>query len=132
MSVETPYSFDGTNIKFDIIIADAAGLVPQTGKASGLTITVYDSARNVDAATVTPTEIGTTGVYELSTPYADIYRTAGDGLWRWTFAHTEPDLTFEPKEVSILINVEIGTATGTPTTTSITVSGLKDISSDHY
>lgn len=124
------YSFDGTDIKFDI--ACLAGGVPQTGKASNIqsSIIMYDSARNSDAATFTVTEIGTTGVYEVSTPYSDLNRAAGDGLWRWTYSLL--DHTFHPPAVSIQVSRKIGTATGTPTTTTAIFTGLGDLTANHY
>ena len=128
MSVE--YSFDGTNIKFRFTVLDASGLVPQAGITS-IAVTAYGSDKNEDAVTETVTEVAQ-GVYEASIPYADINRALADGLWTFVPSHTNPDLVFRPPNISILINVEIGTATGTPTTTSVTVSGLKDVSANHY
>lgn len=138
--------FDGTNIDFDIVIADSSGLVPQIGlvlgSGSDFTVTVYDSAGAVDNFTtaVTSTEIGTSGVYRIRTVYAELNRlalggTAPDGIWRWVFTPTtaRPDLTFEPLSVSITFNQEIGNATGTPTTTQATLQWLANTTdADHY
>lgn len=127
------YNFDGTNVKS--AIACLAGGVPQTGKASAIqsSIVMYDSARNSDAATFTVTEIGTTGVYEVSTPYADLNRAAGDGLWVWTYSLL--DHTFYPPFVSVQVSRQIGTVNTTnfaPTTTDVEVDGLSDTSTNHY
>ena len=126
------YHFDGTNIKFRFAILDASGLVPQAGQQSGVTITAYDSARNADAiASTTVSNIGG-GAYEANVVYSELYRTAGDGIWTFTFSHTNPDLTFKPPIIDILINSQIGTVTGTPTTTSVDVTGLTDQTANHY
>ena len=129
------YNFDGTYVEFDIVIADSAGLIPQTGMASGLTVTLYDcqSTPATDAATIAILEIGTTGTYRIRTTYSEIDRSVvKDGLRRWTFIHTNPDVTFLPPSVSILINAEIGVATGTPSTTVAIFTGLNDLTTDHY
>ena len=103
--------FDGTYIDFDTVIADGAGLIPQTGKVitTDFTIALYDSANNADAATIAATEITGTGTYRIRTTYADINRAAGDGIWKWVFTRVNPDLTFMPHEVSVTLNQLIGT-----------------------
>jgi hypothetical protein len=128
------YSFDGTDIKFRFSILDANGLIPQTGQSAGVTITAYDSAKNADAVTEVVSEVGG-GAYEALIPYSEIYRTAGDGIWTFTFSHTNPDLTFWPPAVHILINVAVGTVTNAdfaPTTTQAEFTGLSDTTTDHY
>lgn len=130
--------FDGTYIDFDIVIADSSGLVPQTGIAltTDFTITVYDSAGNIDTFTtaVTSTEIGTSGIYKVRTTYSELNRAAGDGIWRWVLTPTvnRPDLTFEPMAVSITINQEIGTASTVTSTSIATFTGLSSTGVTHY
>ena len=131
---ESTYHFDGTNIIFRFTILDASGLAPQAGITSTV-ITAYGSDRNVDAVTETVTEIGE-GLYEASIPYADINRALADGLWSFVPDHpTNPDLTFDPPNITILINAIIGAVNNsvfTPTTTQAEFSGLSDTDTDHY
>ena len=127
--------FDGTYIDFDIVIADGAGLIPQSGKVitTDFTIALYDSANaNVGGATIAATEVTGTGTYRIRTTYSTINRAAGDGIWKWVFTRVNPDLTFMPHEVSVTLNQELGTATGTPTTTTCTFTGLASTDTDHY
>ena len=105
MSVE--YSFDGTNVKFDIVAADASGLVPQTNKVSSLAVSLFDPLGNSDAASISASEIGSTGTYRISTPFAQLNTSSGMGLWNWKFSHPETDLTFVPPSVSFNITRQV-------------------------
>lgn len=130
---ESVYHFDGTNILFRFTIMDSSGLKPQAGITS-IVVTAYGSDKNVDAVTETVTEIAE-GLYEASIPYADIDRTLADGLWSFVPSHSNPDLTFDPPNITILINAIIGSVNNsifTPTTTQAEFSGLSDTDTDHY
>lgn len=104
--------FDGTYVDFTLIVLDASGLVPQTEQTANITVAVYDSANNIDAATVAITELNNagayTGVYRVRTTYSELNRAAGNGLWRWVFTHAAPDFTFNPPAVTITLNQIIG------------------------
>lgn len=129
------YDFDGTYIDFRLSIMDASGLVPQTAQSSSTEVLIFDSALNTDVASVTLTELGSSGTYRVRTLYSDLNRSAGDGLWTWTFANSAPDYTYKPPAVSLVLDKEVGTtntASFAPTTTQIEVDGLSDLTANHY
>jgi hypothetical protein len=102
------YYNDGTNLDFDIVCTDSTGQIPQTGQAGNISVSLYDSALNSDAATITVTEVGTTGYYRIRTTYTDINLGTGDGLWRWKFTHTSPDFTFIPQVATLKLPASTG------------------------
>ena len=128
------YNFDGTYIDFFVACLDSNGNLA-TGQTASITVTLYDSTLTQDAATITVSEVGTSGIYRVRTTYADLNRTAGDGLWIWTFSHSTAGYTFAPRYMAIQVSAEIGTVNTTnftPTTTQAEFDGLSDTSTDHY